>query len=40
MDMSEKLTKLKTGNGLTTEMLAAISGVPKGTINKILNGET
>lgn len=38
--MSEKLTKLKTGNGLTTEMLAAISGVPKGTINKILNGET
>lgn len=40
MDLSEKLTNLKTENGLTTEMLAALSGVPKGTINKILNGET
>lgn len=40
MDLSEKLTKLKTENGLTTDMLAALSGVPKGTINKILNGET
>jgi len=40
VNLSEKLTKLKTENGLTTEMLAALSGVPKGTINKILNGET
>ncbi len=40
MDLSEKLTKLKSDHGLTTEMLAALSGVPRGTINKILNGET
>ena len=40
MDLSEKLTILKAKKNLTTEMLAALSGVPRGTINKILNGET
>ena len=40
MELSEKLSRLKTENGLTTEQLSARSGVPKGTINKILNGET
>ena len=40
MPLSEKLARLKAGNNLTTEALSARSGVPKGTINKILNGET
>jgi repressor LexA len=40
MNIGERLSHLKTENGLTTDMLAALSGVPKGTINKILNGET
>lgn len=40
MKLQEKVAKLKVENGLTTEELSEISGVPKGTINKILNGET
>ena len=40
MKLSEKLARLKSENGLTTDALSAASGVPKGTINKILNGET
>ena len=40
MTLRDKLTKLKTENGLTTEALSERSGVPKGTINKLLNGET
>lgn len=40
MTLRDKLTKLKTENGLTTEGLSERSGVPKGTINKLLNGET
>lgn len=40
MKLQEKVARLKTENGLTTEGLSEISGVPKGTINKILNGET
>ena len=40
MTLRDKLTKLKTENGLTTEALSELSGVPKGTINKLLNGET
>ena len=40
MNLRDKLTKLKTENGLTTEALSERSGVPKGTINKLLNGET
>lgn len=40
MDLREVLSKLKTENGLTTEQLSLRSGVPKGTLNKLLNGET
>ena len=40
MEIREMLAKLKTENGLTTEQLSAMSGVPKGTLNKLLNGET
>ena len=40
MKLQEKISRLKTENGLTTEGLSELSGVPKGTINKILNGET
>lgn len=40
MELYERLAQLKTENGLTTDALAARSGVPKGTLNKLLNGET
>ena len=40
MDLRDVLAKLKTENGLTTEQLSQRSGVPKGTLNKLLNGET
>lgn len=40
MNLSEKLARLKTENGLTTEALSQQSGVPRGTLNKLLNGET
>ena len=40
MTLREKLLRLKTKNGMTTETLSERSGVPKGTINKLLNGET
>ena len=40
MDLKCILAELKDKKQLTTEQLAALSGVPKGTINKILNGET
>ena len=40
MKLSEKLARLKAENGMTTEALSAQSGVPRGTLNKILNGET
>lgn len=40
MDLRHKLIQLKTENGYTTETLSERSGVPKGTINKLLNGET
>ena len=36
----EIIQKLKKEKGLTTEMLSQLSGVPQGTLNKILNGET
>lgn len=36
----ERLKTRKKELGLTTEQLSALSGVPIGTINKILNGET
>ena len=40
MKLSRKLSQLKSERGLTTDALSQRSGVPKGTINKILNGET
>ena len=40
MTLREKLARLKAERGLTTEALSARSGVPRGTLNKILNGET
>ena len=40
MRLCDRLIQLKTENGLTTDALSLKSGVPKGTINKILNGET
>ena len=40
MRLSERLARLKRERGLTTEALSALSGVPRGTINKLLNGET
>ena len=40
MDLGKRVSLLKNQNHLTTETLARLSGVPKGTINKILNGET
>ena len=40
MELRQRLMQLKTENGLTTEALSEKSGVPRGTINKLLNGET
>ena len=40
MKLSDKLARLKAERGLTTEALSARSGVPRGTLNKLLNGET
>lgn len=40
MALREELIRLKKEKDLTTEELARLSGVPKGTINKLLNGET
>lgn len=40
MELRHRLMKLKTKNGLTTDALSERSGVPKGTLNKLLNGET
>lgn len=40
MNLGDRLSDLKSENNLTTEKLAQLSGVPRGTINKILNGET
>ena len=40
MTLAQKLARLKARQGLTTEALSQRSGVPRGTINKLLNGET
>ena len=40
MPLSKKLAQLKSRKRLTTELLSERSGVPIGTINKLLNGET
>lgn len=38
--LQERLRRKKEELGITTSALSALSGVPVGTINKILNGET
>lgn len=40
MSLSRRLAALKKAANMTTEALSGVSGVPKGTINKLLNGET
>ena len=40
MELKDILAKLKSENGFTTDQLSRRSGVPKGTLNKLLNGET
>lgn len=40
MNMKDRIAALKEHNNMTTEDLSIKSGVPIGTINKILNGET
>lgn len=37
---AEKLKRLKKERNMTTETLSARSGVPVGTLNKILSGST
>lgn len=40
MTLGEKIINRKSALGMTSEELAADAGVPLGTLNKILNGET
>lgn len=40
MNLAEKIADLKIKKKVTTEELSSFSGVPIGTINKLLNGET
>ena len=40
MELYNRLVILKKKNKMTTEVLSDLSGVPRGTLNKILNGET
>ena len=38
--LGEEFKERKNELGITTEQLSRLSGIPTGTINKILNGET
>ena len=38
--LGEEFKEKKNELGITTEQLSRLSGIPVGTINKILNGET
>ena len=38
--LGEEFKERKNELGITTEQLSRLSGIPIGTINKILNGET
>ena len=38
--LGEEFKERKNELGITTEQLSSLSGIPTGTINKILNGET
>lgn len=40
MALRDRILKIKKDAGITTAALSHLSGVPQGTINKILNGET
>ena len=40
MTVKEKLCYLKKRDGLTTGQLSEASGIPLGTLNKMLNGKT
>jgi Predicted transcriptional regulators len=40
MTWLERLNQLKKGSGKTTDEIAALSGVPKGTLNKLFAGNT
>lgn len=40
MNLAERMAYLKKRDGLTTQVLAQRSGVPVGTLNKLLNGAT
>ena len=40
MTLSRKLSLMKAKKNMTTEALSALSGVPRGTLNKLLNGQT
>lgn len=40
MSLRDEIIRKKAALQLTTERLARMSGVPRGTINKILNGQT
>jgi transcriptional regulator with XRE-family HTH domain len=40
MELALIINKLKRQKGLSSERIVHLSGVPIGTLNKILNGET
>lgn len=40
MTIGEQITRYRKRAGMTVEDLARVSGVPKGTLNKIIGGET
>lgn len=40
MELGELISRYRKDAKLTIDELAAVSGVPKGTINKIINGNT
>ena len=40
MTLRRKLSLMKAKKNMTTEALSALSGVPRGTLNKLLNGQT
>ena len=40
VQLKDRLSAMKARRKMTTDALSAASGVPKGTLNKLLNGET
>ena len=39
-EISKRLSEMKAESGLSTRKLAELSGVPEGTVSKILSGQT